>query len=511
LAFRGALWLLHIALILPLGAAARGEPACVEECGYESEPMLDSVALVQPALLSGPDFKVDPQARVGGYMARFSITTKYGPLSADSTQLLAIRVAEIPAIETLERASQSGAFAHALAERGKKTGNAIVKVITHPVDSITGLPMGVVRYFKKQIDLWAGRAQSASDQSSRRFENKGDPFRAPDGPMTAGRYAQPARISAPVQTNPDSAANSNSEAVNAVEASPDIPPQTVADSAPPKKNRAWYARVGSEVGREAKRYLKYNQARNEMAKYLGIDSNTSNPYVTERLDSLAWAAVGGNFSAGEALGDITGDAAEVITDTGLVNEFVLTHTPEEIRTKNEHSLLTLCSDEFGVRQFLRRGGFNDTLRTQLAESLRKLKPVAGCNELLELGATTRGEIEARYLVNALALIVEYAPDAGGGKLLIVGASLVYQMPLKNYSGGQLILPLPVDYLSWSADIDEFFTSAEFARSGKVVLIGGEASRLAQKKLTARGWSLVLRAPYQGAPDYVKGEFSRTGE
>ncbi len=509
LSARRSLLIFCLALMPPLGAAARGEPACVRECGYESEPVLDAVSLVQPALLSGPDFKVDPKVSVGGYMARFSITTKYGPLSADSTQLLAIRVAEMPAIETLERASHSGAFAHALAERGKKTGNAIVKVITHPVDSITGLPMGVVRYFQKQIDLWAGRAQSASDQSSRRFENKGDPFRAPDGPMTAQRDATPRPVAIQIQAKLE-ADHPGDGPANDSDISWDIPPQSADDAAAPKKNRAWYARVGSEVGREAKRYLKYNQARNEMAKYLGIDANTSNPYVTERLDSLAWAAVGGNFSAGEALGDITGTAAEVITDTGLVNEFVLTHTPEEIRAKNEHSLLTLCSDEFGVRQFLRRGGFNDTLRTQLAESLRKLKPVAGCNELLELGATTRGEIEARYLVNALALILKFAPDETGGQLVVAGASLVYLTPAKSRLHGKLILPLPVDYLSWTADIDEFFARSEFAHNDKVALIGGDASPLAQKKLSARGWSLVLRAPYQGAPNYVKGEFSRAG-
>ena len=235
-----------------------------------------------------------------------------------------------------------------------------------------------------------------------------------------------------------------------------------------------------------------------MAKTLGVDPNTSNPYVTERLDSLAWAAVWGNFSAGEALGQIAGTAADVIADSGLIDQYVLTHTPEEIRARNEKNLASVCSDEFGIRQFSRRGGFNDTLRTQLVNSLLKLKPGRGCNELLELSATTRGEVEARYLVDALSLILRRAPDAVGGKLIVAGASIVYLAP-----GNKLLLPLPVDYLSWSHDIDEFFDRPEFKRADKTILIGGEASMLAQRSLTERGWSLVLRAPYDGAPAYAE--------
>ncbi len=504
--------------------------ACVQDCGYEDEPVLDAAALVPPALLSGPNYRVDPKVPVGGYMARFRITTAYGPLNADSMQLLPIRIGEIPAIETLNLASRSGAFAHALAMRGKKTGNAIVNVFAHPIDSIVGLPGGVARYFKTQIDLWSGRAQSASDRSSRIFENKGDPFRAPDGPMTAGRdlghvHVEPPIMSTDSTVNPEPTYANEAKGTiigNRVDASTaganatgkDMPDTIEPDAArqdnaaaatgpdPPeqKKSHAWYARAASEVGREARRYLKYGRARNEIAKYLSVDPNTSNPYIVERLDSLAWAATWGNFSAGEALAQIAGPAAEVITNSGLVNQYVLTHTPEQIRARNEKNLQTLCSDEFGIRQFLRHGGFNDTLRTNLVDSLLKLKPASGCNEFLDLGATTRGEVEARYLVDALALILRHMPNPVGGKLLVAGAAVVYITP-----DGKLWLPMPVDYLSWNIDIDQFFERPEFRQAHKTVLIGGEATALAQRKLREIGWKVVLRAPYDGAPSYAKSE------
>lgn len=435
---------------------------------YEPEPVLKAPLLVQAPLLSGPDFRVVPEVAVRGYMANFLIDTQFGPIHADSVEMLSIRIGELPAMEALDEASRSGAFATALAARAKKTGSAIVNVVTHPIATITGLPRGVARYLGAQWDKWSGRAQSLSNRSAREFENRGDPYRTPPGPMTAMRDAPPES------------------------------PQPPADA----KNRAWYARAGSEVTREGKRYLQYNSQRRAMAKLLGVDPNSSNPILDQELDTLAWAAVWGNFSADTALGAIGGTAATVIGDTGKLNQYVLSKTPEQLRADNEKRLLALCSDETAVRGFLRRGGFTDTLRTALVLTLEELAPKSGCNGLLELAAKTHGEVEARYLVNALKLI-QQQPDAEGGELLTAGAAIAWRTP-----AAKLILPLPVDYLSWNTDLAAFFNRPSLRAANKLVLIGGEASMLAQRQLTEHGWSLQLRAPYAGAPAYARfGEFT----
>jgi hypothetical protein len=202
---------------------------------------------------------------------------------------------------------------------------------------------------------------------------------------------------------------------------------------------------------------------------------------------------------------VVGAAADVISWSGKLNQYVLTKTPEDLREENRTRLLKFCSDDFGVRQFLRRGGFTDTLRTALAESLEKLKPQSGCNELAELGATTRGEIEARYLVDALKLI-ERQPGTVGGTLVVAGAAIAWRTP-----AGKLLLPMPVDYLTWNRDTAEFFDQRALTSANKTLLIGGEASMLAQRQLTERGWNLILRAPYPGAPAYAQGGFARKNE
>ncbi|MBS0556396.1 MAG: hypothetical protein JSR27_03165 [Proteobacteria bacterium] len=451
--------ILACALLLACSAHASGT--------FEPEPVLKAPQLVQAPLLSGPDFRVVPEVPIRGYMGNFLIDTKFGPIHADSVEMLSIRISELPAMQALDQASRTGAFATALAARAKKTGSAIVNVVTHPIDTITGLPEGVARYLGAQWDKWSGRAQSLSDRSQREFENRGDPYRAPEGPMTALRNAPP-----------------------------EHPPPSI-----DAKNRAWYARAGNEVAREGKRYLQFNSQRRAMAKVLGVDPDSSNPVLDQELDTLAWAAVWGNFSAGTALGAVGGTAATVIGDTGKLNQYVLSKTPEQLREINEKRLLALCSDDTAVRSFLRRGGFTDTLRTELALTLEKLAPKSGCNGLLELAATTHGEVEARYLVNALKLIAQQ-PGATGGELSTANAAITWRTP-----AGKLLLPLPVDYLSWNENLARFFDQPNLRMADKLVLIGGEASMLAQRALTDRGWGIASRAPYAGAPAYASaGEF-----
>lgn len=439
------------ALVLA-AAAARAE------LPFEREPTLDAAAIVQPALLSAPNATVAPEAVVHGYMARFALDTPFGPLSAESVELLAIRQAEIPAIETLERAGRSSAFAHAFGEKFRKTGKSVWQVVTHPVDTLAGLPAGVARYFRKQVQRWGNRAQSLSDRAAREFGADGDPFRQTQAPMSSARAPLPG-------------------------------------STAQKPDKPWYGSIGKEIGREAKRQVDYSKMRREMARHLGVDPSSSNPLLRERLDTLAWAAVVGNFSGGAALDAVGGTAAEVISVGGRLNALVWELDEENLRERNRTRLARWCSDEFAVRQFLRRGGFSDSLRTAVADELDALKPARGCNDLVEIGAGTRSELEARYLLNALRLLRRHGTP--GGELFVVGAAIAWRD-----GNGRLLLPLPLDWLSWTPDIGEFFATTQFRVEDKTVLVAGEVSTTAQRALAARGWQLEWRAGYDGAPAYA---------
>ena len=76
--------------------------------------------------------------------------------------MLAIRVGELTAIDKLSQLSQTGVFADALAASAKKTGTAIGKAVMNSVETVSGIPAGVGRFF-----------QSASTKVSRATESTG--------------------------------------------------------------------------------------------------------------------------------------------------------------------------------------------------------------------------------------------------------------------------------------------------------------------------------------------------
>src|SRR5690606_7157015 len=111
---------------------------------------------------------------------------------------------------------------------------------------------------------------STSDRAARKLGTDGEAYPRDDGPMTEAREIE----------------------------------REEADKDPDKKKKRWYSSVTSEVEREVKRQIKYGQVKRELAEKLGIDPYTSNPYIRERLDSLAWIGSSGRYAASAALGGV---------------------------------------------------------------------------------------------------------------------------------------------------------------------------------------------------------------
>ena len=445
-----------------VAALLAGGLARAEDLGTptEVEPVVDAVSLVQPALLSGPDFSVDPHVELRGYMAHFMLDTKVGPLNADSVEILADREAELPAIDAIEKVTRSDAFVKAAGAKFVATGAALGKIVMHPIDTVLGIPAGVARYFGNKIKKVATQAQTASDRVARELGTSSNPYPADEGPMNDARGGD--------------------------------------DGGGRKREKHWYSSVTSEAEREIKRQLKYSEVKRTLAKELGIDPYTGNPYVQERLSELAWVGTGGNFSATGALGAVGGVGATVLSNGGKINEVVWKLSPDDLRARNNERLRAYCRDELLMRQFLRRGVFSPTLQTGLVDALDQLKPVGGGDALLELGMTAHSELESRFVVNALRMTAKYLRDrAHGGLLRPIGAGLAYEA-----ADHELVLPLPVDYLSWTSEVRDFLDRGEFRVTNKTVLIGGGASLTARRALTERGWNIVMRAPWPGAPPYA---------
>lgn len=428
------------------------------EVAFEDEPVLDSLSLAPAALLSGPGFSVDTRAEIRGYMAHFILDTPLGQIPAESVEILAERAQEMPALQALDRVSRSDAFASATANRAMLTARTFGRVFMHPVDTLLEVPAGVARYIGGLVGKYQHQAQSVSDYAARHLGTNGNPYPPDVGPMTAAR---------------------DTELVRA------------------RKNAA--SRVAAETRRELKRQIKYSQVKRDLAKNVGVDPYTRNPEIQERLDRLAWIGSSGDFITNAVFAAIGGTAGTILSNTGQINTIVWSADPDQLRDRIERRLDNHVSDPLLIRQFLRRGTFTPIQQIALADALDTLQPQGGCEALLELAMTANSELESRFLINALHMLVANVTP-GSGRLRTIGAGLVWQT-----SSDEVILPLPVDYLSWTQPFATFVDRAEFRDLRKSVLIGGNATPTAEEGLRSFGWKVSDRVRWTNAPVYADAQ------
>lgn len=442
---------LMLAALVATVAAARDE---VEPAAYEDEPVLAAVDLVPPSLLTGPGYRVDPKVPVVGFMARFTLHTDSEPLIADSIELLEERAVEMAALDALAQTGYGEAFLRAAGDSASSRARAVARVVRSPVASAMGVPAGVLRYFQKEAAKWGGRLSKHGDRIAHSARNDGDPDDV-DGPMTGGRAQRP-----------------------------------------PRPDRPWYASAGREVVRQAEDAVSHGRARRALARNLGIDPYTAtrNPLLNERLDRLAWSAAAGQFSIDQMLAVLPAGGRELIGQGERVNELVWQLDAEDLRARNREVLEHWCGDAFQVRRFVRHGAFLGGVQTRLVDALDTLAPKAGCEHLLDLALAADHDVEARFLANALRLAADYLGESGrAARLDTVGAGMTL-----TTRDGRLVLPLPVDLLSWTETAGNFFDLPALANGKRLLLITGSLSDRALRELTARGWEVITRVPY-GAP------------
>jgi hypothetical protein len=113
----------------------------------ETEPTLKTENFKGLPPLSGAGYRIQPTVPVSGYQGQFTVKTDLGDVTADGSEQLRQRVAEVGAAAQLEKMSTSDVFVKALAESTGRSAQAVGRAVTHPVDTLKGVPSGIGRFF----------------------------------------------------------------------------------------------------------------------------------------------------------------------------------------------------------------------------------------------------------------------------------------------------------------------------------------------------------------------------
>jgi hypothetical protein len=95
------------------------------------------------------------------------------------------------------------------------------------------------------------------------------------------------------------------------------------------------------------------------------------------------------------------------------------------------------------------------------------------------------EYQARFLVTSLRMLTQWSQQNGQITRIQVRGVLV-----AHDQDGTVIVPAPVDYVSWTPRIAGFATDPELLDlQNRVLWITGKLTPLARQQLTANGWTL----------------------
>lgn len=240
------------------------------------------------------------------------------------------------------------------------------------------------------------------------------------------------------------------------------------------------AKQGAVTARDA---LGYEQEIRHLAKRLGVDPYTSNPELAKQLDEVASVAFAGRLGVNTLVAVVV-PASIVISGTSFTNDLVYETPRGDLVVRVEEQIRASGASEEQLRAFQRNPNLTLSIQVGIAEALSRLDGVAGKPEVVALAATAASEDQARFILEALLLLV---PQHGKGKHL--AELLVVPPVVGRLTDGGLLVPAPIDLVSWNERVDQFVHRPELAAPKRTILLTGKATPLAKSEIAKAGWKL----------------------
>ncbi len=168
---------------------------------YEAPRMFQASEILKPSEVEGPHYKVAPAVPTEGYFHIFSITTDYGPLEAEGTSMLRVRLDEVRALAELDEVSKSEVFLASAGNAVLRIGKNATSVVLDPVGTVKGIGGGLKR-FGTNLGRKAKQATSGGTSGGEKAADIGGVANSVLGINAAARkWAQKVGVD-PYTTNP---------------------------------------------------------------------------------------------------------------------------------------------------------------------------------------------------------------------------------------------------------------------------------------------------------------------
>jgi hypothetical protein len=150
-----------LALVVALGLVAAAGAA-----GYEVPTERLAKDILPASTLKGPYYSIRSVVPTDGYTDRWTVDSDFGVFEVDGDGALRKLLIEINAIAELKKVSKTKEFAKGLASSAKAPVSFVKSLVTHPVDTVTGVPKGAYTLVENAAESISSPQNPASDSKA---------------------------------------------------------------------------------------------------------------------------------------------------------------------------------------------------------------------------------------------------------------------------------------------------------------------------------------------------------
>ncbi|MEO5917033.1 MAG: hypothetical protein ABIS50_22580 [Luteolibacter sp.] len=250
------------------------------------------------------------------------------------------------------------------------------------------------------------------------------------------------------------------------------------------------AEVGSSIGNAAKNAAGFDKAKLATAKQLGVDPYSDNARLQDEMDKVTWAFFAGGLPL--RVGAAVASAGVAVAATNMVGvpEDTYSLTQAEMALRDGRSLAAMQITDEDIKTFQLYGPLSTTRRHLITLSLEALPKVIGRGRIIQQANACETPEQADFLIAALAILVERQRS---GAADYVSLEVLGRLPGAMNAKGELEVPAPVDYVTWTEQVAGFTQRDDLGTPPKVLVHTGTLSAAAAAGLTASGWKKITVA------------------
>ena len=256
-----------------------------------------------------------------------------------------------------------------------------------------------------------------------------------------------------------------------------------AATAPGQSGGERVAGTTRRVGEATITTLGFEAERRRLAERLGVDPYTTNLVLSERLTDVAWVAFSGRMSI-QALTFFLVPYSAAITAVSATNRAIWDTPAADLINQAEARFRETGATPDQVGALMQNPQYPLSALWSLATALERLKDVPGRDLVVSFAAVAEIQDEVKFVTGAVNMLARYHESVARiAKVSAPGPILGHT------AAGALVLPAPVDYISWTDTLGRVVPTQDFQASEKILFLSGQVSPLARKNLTSRGWSI----------------------